>query len=231
MLRANPECQNGLATARPRSARQWILALTLAAVCASAFAAGASGPQEAQRLIATSADHMLAALQAEGDHLRNNPARIRALAERNLVPLVDFEQVSRLVLGKSWRTATPEQRRRFIREFQRFVVRFYTAALIEYTRGSDIPQDVMRFLPLRAAPGDKRVTVSSRVKQPGRSQVIPVDYRLSLSNGEWKVYDVSVDGVSLVASYRSSFANQIRERGLDGLIAKLAQRNAELDRR
>jgi len=231
MLRANRDCQRGRPATHSCTARPWIFALALAAVCVPAYAASAPDPQAAQRLITTSADRMLAALQAEGDHLRNNPARLRALAERNLVPHVDFEEVSRLVLGKSWRTATPEQRRRFIQEFQRFVIRFYTAALIEYTEGADIPQDVMRFLPLRAGPGDKRVTVSSRVKQPGSSQAIPVDYRLFFADGQWKVYDVSVDGVSLVASYRSSFANQIRQRGLDGLIAQLAQRNAELDRR
>jgi phospholipid transport system substrate-binding protein len=205
--------------------------LALTAVCVPAYAGSAPDPQAAQRLITSSADRMLAALHGGGDDLRNNPARLRALAERNLVPHVDFEQVSRLVLGRNWRTATPEQRRRFIQEFKRFVVRFYTAALIQYTEGSDIPQDVMRFLPLRAGPGDTRVTVSSRVKQPGSSQAIPVDYRLSFSGGQWKVYDVSVDGVSLVASYRSSFANQVRARGLDGLITQLAQRNAELDRR
>jgi phospholipid transport system substrate-binding protein len=231
MLQANRDCQSGRAASRSRAGRPWIVALALAAVCVPAYAAGAADPQAAQRLITSSADRMLAALQAEGDNLTNNPARIRALAERNLVPDVDFEQVSRLVLGKNWRSATPDQRRRFIQEFKRFVVRFYTAALIEYTEGSDIPQDVMRFLPLRAGPGDKRVTVSSRVKQPSSSQAIAVDYRLSFADGQWKVYDVSVDGVSLVASYRSSFANQIRQRGLDGLIAQLAQRNAELDRR
>jgi phospholipid transport system substrate-binding protein len=174
---------------------------------------------------------MLNALEAEGDDLRNNPARVRELAERNLVPHVDFEQVSRLVLGKTWRTATPGQRSRFIHEFQQFLVRFYTTALIEYTRGEDIPRDVMRFLPLRANPGDKRVTVSSRIKQPGGSQPIPVDYYMSLAGDQWKVYDVSVDGVSLVSNYRNSFANEVRKHGLDGLIAHLAKRNAELSRK
>jgi phospholipid transport system substrate-binding protein len=231
MLRAKPDCQSGPATSRPRAPRPWIFALALAAVCVPAYATSPSDPQAAQRLITTSAAQMLAALQAGGDSLRDNPAGIRALADRNLISHVDFDQVSRLVLGRSWRTATPEQRRRFIQEFKRFVVRFYTAALMDYRKGSDIPQDVMRFLPLRANPGDKRVTVSSRVKQPNSSQAIPVDYHLSLADGQWKVFDVSVDGVSLVATYRNSFANRIRQRGLDGLIAELAQRNAALDQR
>jgi phospholipid transport system substrate-binding protein len=214
---------------RPQPSRSWATAVVFATAWLWACnAAGAPNPQEAQRLITASADRMLNALEAEGDDLRNNPARVRELAERNLVPHVDFEQVSRLVLGKTWRTATPGQRSRFIHEFQQFLVRFYTTALVEYTRGEDIPRDVMRFLPLRANPGDKRVTVSSRIKQPGGSQPIPVDYYMSLAGDQWKVYDVSVDGVSLVSNYRNSFANEVRKHGLDGLIAHLAKRNAEL---
>jgi phospholipid transport system substrate-binding protein len=196
-----------------------------------AAAAAAPDPQEAQALITSTANHMLDTLQTEGKQVWSNPARVRDLAERNLAPHVDFEELSRLVLGKTWRTATPDQRRRFIHEFRQFLIRFYTTALIEYTKGADIPGDVMRFLPLRARPGQTRVTVYSEVKQPGASRPIPVDYHLSFADGEWKVYDVSVDGVSLVASYRNSFGNEVRQRGLDGLIAHLAERNAELNAR
>jgi phospholipid transport system substrate-binding protein len=194
-------------------------------------AVAAPDPQQAQQLITSTSDHLLKTLHAEGDALRNNPARLRTLADQNLVPHVDFEQVSQLVLGKSWRTATPDQRSRFIREFQQFLVRFYTAALAEYTKGADIPLDVVRFLPLRANSGDTRVTVASRVTQPGGTQPIPVDYRMSFSGGEWKVYDVTVDGVSLVSTYRNSFANEVRKGGMDGLIGRLAQKNAELARK
>jgi len=210
--------------------RLWLCGLlSLVASLVVPFDAGANPkPEEAQELMATTSDHMLSALEQEGETLRNNPQRVRQLVDQNLLPHVDFNQMSRLVLGKHWRAATAAQRASFIEEFRQFLVRFYTAALIEYSKGHEIPQDVIRFLPLRASENDTTVTVRSEVKQPGSAHVVPVDYQLTSSGNAWKVFDVSVDGISLVANYRSSFAVEIRKGGVDGLIAALVQRNAEL---
>ncbi len=206
----------------------WAPVFFLASLFAVSNAAANPKPEDAQQLMSSTAERMLSKLEQEGDALRNNPQWVRKMVDQNLLPHVDFDQMSRLVLGKHWRTATTEQRASFIEEFRQFLVRFYTAALIEYSKGHDIPKDVIRFLPLRAAGNDTRVTVRSEVKQPGSGQYIPVDYQLSSRDEQWKVYDVSVDGISLVANYRSSFAVEIRNGGVDGLIKRLAQRNEEL---
>jgi phospholipid transport system substrate-binding protein len=187
-----------------------------------------SDPQAAQQLVTTTADRMLSALEEEGDALRDNRRRVYELVEEHLLPHVDFSYISRLVLGRNWRTATPQQREDFIHEFHQFLIRFYTAALLEYTKNHDIPKDVMVFLPLRAQEKGNKITVSSEVRQPGTARPIPVNYRLYLRRDEWKIYDVVVDGVSLVANYRASFANDVRKDGLDGLIARLSKRNEEL---
>jgi phospholipid transport system substrate-binding protein len=216
---------------RRRRLAHRILAMGLLAIGVAASAASGSDPQGAYRLITSVSDRLLSVLGAEGQALFDNPRRVHQLVEQNLLPHIDFDQMSRLVLGKAWRRATPEQRKRFTQEFRLFLVRFYTTSLIEYTRGNEIPRDAMRFLPLRAEAGDTKVTVRSEVRQPGGGQNIPVNYQFALSDGQWKVYDVGVDGVSLVANYRTSFQAEIRNEGLDGLIARLAKRNSELERR
>lgn len=201
----------------------------LAAVLTWAGAwAAAPDIQTAQALIAATADSMLTKLRAEGDALRDHPERIHALARQEMFPHVDFDAMSRLVLGKAWREATAAQRTRFIDEFSQFLLRFYTGAFLELTKGHKIPADFIRFEPLRASASDDKVTVRSELNQPGGGPPIPVNYRMFLSGGQWKVYDVDIGGVSLVSSYRSSFATEVRTGGMDGLIGSLARRNSEL---
>ena len=191
-------------------------------------AAKDSDTHAAQSLIMSTADQMLSALETENKTLADNPQYVHDLVEKHLLPHIDFEYMSRLVLGKNWSRATADQRKRFVHEFRQFLVRFYTAALIEYTKGHVIPKDVMQFLPLNTKPGDKKVTVRSEISQPDSTQAIPVNYQLYMSGNQWKVYDVSVDGISLVINYRENFKREIRKAKLEGLIAKLAQRNKEL---
>jgi phospholipid transport system substrate-binding protein len=126
--------------------------------------------------------------------------------------------MSRLVLGKYWRKATPEQREAFVREFRELLIRTYATALLNYS-GQDIV-----YLPVRVGKDVRKVTVNTQVRATG-APAIPVDYRLWLSDNGWKVYDVSIDNISLVSNYRSSFASQIRRYKLDGLIAKLQKLN------
>lgn len=202
--------------------------LLVASLIVTAAAAAGTDAQAAQTLITTTADRMLSALKSEDKTLRDNPQRVHELVDKNLLPHIDFEYMSRIVLAKSWPSATADQRIRFIKEFRQFLIRFYTAALIEYTKGHDIPKDLMQFLPLRTVPGENKVTVRSEIRQPESAQAIPVSYQLYLSGNQWKVYDVNVDGISMVVNYRSNFKREIRKAGLDGLIARLAKRNEEL---
>lgn len=133
----------------------------------------------------------------------------------------DFDKIAPLVLGKHWKTASPTEQERFKHEFQTLLVRTYSRAFIEYNDWS------MRFLPLEMTNEATKVTVKTQVLQPGL-QPVDVNYRMVLGNGEWKVYDIMIDGVSLVTNYRSTFNEEIQSKGsLNAVIDGLVKRNAE----
>ena len=195
-----------------------LLLLCLVAFGASSVNAIAAEPQPPLEVIKQTADRMLAKLKTDEAIARKDPTRIYALVSDIVLPRFDFERMASWVLGKHWRTATPIQREKFVAEFRSLLVRTYAASLTDYTDRS------ITYAPVRADPGATEVTVQTAVEQAGAA-AIPIDYRLALKEGEWKVYDVAIDGVSLVTNYRTSFSNEIRKSGLDQLIAKLAQRN------
>ena len=145
-------------------------------------------------------------------------AKLRALVETNLLPHIDARRATQTALGPNWRRATPEQQDQLVREFTTLLVRTYSGALANYR------DQTIEFLPLRATPADAEVTVRSRIRQPG-AEAVMVEYDLAKTDAGWKVYDVRVAGISLVATYRSSFADEVRNRGIDGLIATLANKN------
>ena len=176
--------------------------------------------QSPQDLVQQTAEKMLSKLRDERQVIDQHPGRIYDLVEEIVLPHFDFERMSSWVLGKYWRRATPEQRRHFTEEFRNLLVRTYAKSLSSYT------DNKITYLPFRGSAGQDDVTVRTEVDQPGGFP-IPIDYSLYLKGGEWKVYDVTIDGVSLVTNYRTTFANQIRQDGLDKLIATLADRNRQ----
>ncbi|MFZ5595094.1 MAG: MlaC/ttg2D family ABC transporter substrate-binding protein [Pseudomonadota bacterium] len=182
--------------------------------------ASAAAVQPPQDLIKQTADRMLAKLKEERAVIRKDPGRIYELVSDIVLPHFDFERMSAWVLGKHWRTATPDQKKRFTEEFRNLLVRTYATSLTEYTDRK------INYLPFRGDANATDVTVRTEVEQPGAA-AIPIDYSLILKNGEWLVYDVAIDNVSLVTNYRSTFANEIRQGGLDKLISKLAERNRQ----
>jgi phospholipid transport system substrate-binding protein len=138
-----------------------------------------------------------------------------------IYPHTDFDKIAPLVLGKHWKTATPEEQGRFKHEFQTLLVRTYSRAFVEYNNWS------MRFLPLEASNEPTKALVKTNVMQPHK-QPIDVTYRMFLTNGDWKVYDILIDGVSLVTNYRSTFDDEIQTQGsLNAVIDGLVKRNAE----
>lgn len=151
-----------------------------------------------------------------------NRAKLIGLIEARVLPHFDFTSMTSLALGQNWRKATPEQKTRLTDEFKTLLVRTYASALAAY---SDQKFD---FRPLRAKPTDTDVTVQVRVLQPG-AQPVPIDYSMEKTAAGWKAYDVMVGGVSLVANYRTEFANVVRESGVDGLIKNLAAKNRSLE--
>jgi len=148
-------------------------------------------------------------------------AKINQFVNEVINPRVDFDRIAALVLGKLWKTATVDERSRFKQEFQTLLVRTYSRAFIEFKEWS------VRFLPLEMESGATKVVVKTEVLQPG-IQPIAIDYRMALHEGQWKAYDIMIEGVSLVTNYRTTFNNEMQTKGsLNAVIDSLAKRNVE----
>ncbi|HSI43246.1 MAG TPA: ABC transporter substrate-binding protein [Methylotenera sp.] len=169
-------------------------------------------------LVKQTADDVLSTLKTDKDVQAGNQKKIYAIAEEKILPNFDFDRVCRMVLGKNWKAATPEQQAGFQKEFRSLLLRTYASALGKYK------DQVIEYKPLRTEAGADNVSVKTQIVQPG-GQPIAVDYSLAKSANGWKVYDIVIEGVSLVTNYRSQFSNEIRQNGLDSLIKKLADKN------
>ena len=142
-----------------------------------------------------------------------------ALAEQKILPHIDFRTMTRYALGRNWRKATPAQREKVVEGFRGMLIRTYSNQIGSY-RGQK-----MVVKPTRLAPGDTDATIRNSFVSPGQPPV-EVDYSMEKTADGWKIYDIAIDGVSLVATYRSQFSQVVRSAGIDGLIAKLEQMNA-----
>lgn len=195
--------------------------LVALAVTALALFAGATAfAQELapDALARKSIDEVLAVIRADKELQNGNPKKLHALVEEKILPHFDFTRMTRLAVGRNWAQASDAQKEALTREFQTLLVRTYSTSISQY-RNQTI--DVK---PAKIASGDKDTVVKTVVNQPG-GQPIPIDYAMERTDKGWKVYDVMVDGVSLVTTYRSSFNDQIQKSGIDGLVKTLADRN------
>ena len=151
-----------------------------------------------------------------------NRAKLIELIDAKVLPHFNFTAMTALALGQSWNKATPDQKKRLTEEFRTLLVRTYASALAAYS------EQKFDFRPLRAKPDETDVTVQVRVLQSG-AQPVPIDYSMEKTAAGWKVYDVMVGGVSLVANYRTEFNNVVRDQGIDGLIKNLSTKNRSLE--
>jgi phospholipid transport system substrate-binding protein len=160
---------------------------------------------------------VIEAVKADKAIQAGDTKRILALVDAKILPGVDFQRMTSSSVGRYWRQATPEQQKRLQEEFKTLLVRTYAGALTQ------VRDQTVELKPLRAKPEDTEVLVRSEIK--GKGEPIQLDYRLEKSGDGWKIYDVNVLGVWLVETYRASFAQEISASGIDGLIAKLADKN------
>jgi phospholipid transport system substrate-binding protein len=200
-------------------------ALSAAAIVAvyPARAADAASPAEmaSDALVESVSNEVLDAIKAD-PRLRNGDfERLQQLIDDKVAPHVDFEKMTRLSVGPGWRQATPEQRQELIREFRTYVIRTYSGAL------SKVTDHKVKMRPSRSQPGDTDVIVRTLVA-PSSGDPIQLDYRLEKTANGWKIYDVTILGVSLVETFRNSFASVVNQSGVDGLIKALAERNRKL---
>ena len=169
------------------------------------------GPQE---LVQNSAQKMLQELDANRAMYQKDPAKLDALVGNVLLPNFDSEYAARLVLGQYWRSATPEQRKRFVDAFYKSLLRNYGAALIDFTA------DRFVILPYKGEAGDTNATVRTEVKRATGDKV-PVNFSLHKTDAGWKAWDVVIEGISYVKSFRTDFASEIQQKGLDAVITRL----------
>jgi phospholipid transport system substrate-binding protein len=178
---------------------------------APAAAPNTLGPQQ---LVEDSAKRMLTELDAHRDIYAKDPAKLDSLVANVLLPNFDSEYAARLVLGQTWRTATPEQRKRFVDAFYHSLLRNYGNALLNFTA------DRFVVLPYRGNPDDTSATVRTEVKKSSGERV-PVNFTLRKTEGGWKAWDVVIEGISYVKSFRTDFASEIQQKGLDEVIVRL----------
>ena len=167
---------------------------------------------------------VIATIRQDKDIQAGNPAKVAGLVETRILPLFDFTRMTQIAMARNWRLATSEQQKALTTEFKTLLVRTYSTALSSYR---DL---VIEFKRLRPASGDTEVTVKAVMKQPG-SQPLTVDYDMEKTAAGWKVYDIKIDGVSLITTYRETFAGKVREGGVDGLIKSLSDKNRQGDAR
>lgn len=164
---------------------------------------------------------VIAIVKQDKDIQSGNTKKTIALVEQKVLPHFNFTRMTALAMGINWRKATPDQQQMLVDQFRTLLVRTYSTALTSYRN------QVIDFKPLRAQPADTDVTVRSEVRQSG-AEAVTIDYSMEKTPSGWKVYDVVVGGVSLVTTYRETFANEVRNAGVDGLIKTLSDKNRQL---
>ncbi len=174
------------------------------------------------QLVRATTEEILRLLKANREVYQRDKSALYAMVDKEVLPHFDFERMSQWVLGRYWRTATPEQRERFVKEFRDLLVRTYATALLNYR------DEKVVYLPFTGKPDDKQVIVRTEIKQTSGAPNIPISYSFYNKGGaDWKVYDVSIEGVSLVTNYRTTYADKIRRDGLDALIASIAKTSTQ----
>lgn len=172
-------------------------------------------------LIKNTVHEVLDVVRSDKELRSGNQKKMLELVDAKVLPHFNFEHMTKLAVGKSWRTATPEQKKALMSEFRILLVRTYTKAFTSYR------DQVVEIKPFKLDPAATEVTVKTAIVKPGSSQQpVLVDYDMEKMPDGWKVYDLTVEGVSLVTSYRGTFADQIQQVGVDGLIKTLADKNS-----
>jgi len=193
----------------------WIAAATLSCAIVAVHAQAAKAPDALIKEVSTD---VLDAVKADKTIQAGDIRKVIALVDQKVLPYVNFQRMTASAVGRYWKQATPDQQKRLQDEFKLLLVRTYSGALSQVSA-----EQTVELKPMRSAPTDPEVVVRTEIR--GKGDPIQLDYRLEKAGDGWKIYDVNVLGVWLVENYRNSFAQEIGANGIDGLIAKLAERN------
>ena len=194
----------------------WLGAAALSLGCAIAQAQATKSPETLIKEVSTD---VLESVKADKSIKDGDVSKVIALVDAKVMPYINFQRMTSSAVGRYWKQATPEQKKRLQEEFKILLVRTYSGALAQ------VQDQTVQIKPSRAGADDKEVVVKTEVR--GKGDSIQLDYRLEQLADGWKIYDVNVLGVWLVENYRNSFSQEIGANGIDGLISKLAERNAK----
>jgi len=170
------------------------------------------------QLVQKITNEVLAALKSDKELAAGDKQKALKLAEEKVLPYIDFEQATRLAVGRAWKQASPEQQKKLVGEFRNMLVRTYSNAIGTYQG------QTLKVLPSRGKQDPEDTTVRTQFVRPG-GQPLPIDFAMRKTQQGWKVYDITVEGVSLVLTYRSEFDSVVKQEGIDGLIKRLTQKN------
>jgi len=199
-----------------------LFCITLLLIVSQASSAEASqGAESPVVLLERTSTEVINILRRDRERLEKEPALVYKLIDDYILPHLDDVTMAKLALGKNWRKASKQQKLDFVDEFRNLLVRTYSKSLLEFK------DQTIKYFPLKLAADVQKASVKAEVVQPGGPS-IPLAYRVRLKNKEWKVYDIKVDGISLVTSYRGTFTQEIRKSGIDGLLVYLRDKNSKL---
>ena len=194
-----------------------IVALLLGFTFFAGVSAGAADIAAPDVLARSVTDEVVRIIRADKELQGGNQKKVVDLIENKVAPHFEFASMTRLAMGRNWSQANAEQKRALTQEFRMLLVRTYTTAFTQYR------DQTIEYRPLKLAPDETDVVVKSLIKTSG--QPVSVDYRMEKTDRGWKVYDVKIEGISLVENYRNTFNSEVQRHGIDGLIKSLADRN------
>jgi len=200
-----------------------LVMVTVVPTYADAAIDGKTAASDPQPLLEQRIHELLVQLRDNSDAIRKDKAVAYRISDELIVPIIDFPRVARLVIGKYWRDATDQQREQLIHEIRDLLVRSYVTAMSSYIDDLVSENNMIDFQPSHFQPGDRKASVRANIALGGRPPA-EVQYQLYYM-GQWKIYDILIEGISLALTYRTSFGEQIKRDGLDNLIAQLAERN------
>ena len=174
------------------------------------------GPDQ---LVQKVTEEVLATIKSDRQLAAGDKQKALKLAEEKVLPHIDFEEATRLAVGRDWQQATPEQRKRLVEEFRRMLVRTYSNAIEGYDG------QTLKVLPARGKQTDEDTTVRTQFIRSG-GKPLPIDFQMHKKDGGWKIFDINVEGISLVLTYRTEFDGIVKQDGIDGLIRRLGEKNA-----
>lgn len=197
------------------------ISLTQPALADASTSNSPAAVEQPVALLERTSAQVLKILRDDQELLQKEPARVYKLVDDYIVPHLDDVTMAKLALGKNWKKASNQQKLVFVDEFRNLLVRTYSKSLLEFK------DQTINYFPLRVSTEESKTMVRAEVIQPG-GPAIPLAYRMRVKNNEWKVYDISVDGVSLVTTYRGTFTQEVRKSGIDGLLEYLRDKNKQL---